>query len=84
MSSSKMNQRSRHVVDGWATYDDVGSHSVLLAVQDEDLVVAFRRALLGPLIEYDARHQSSLVETLDTFSAGVGAGKRPLAPFTFT
>jgi sugar diacid utilization regulator len=64
--------RSRHVVDGWATYDDVGSHSVPLAVQDEDLVVAFRRALRGPLIEHDARHQSSLVETLDTFLSSGG------------
>jgi DNA-binding PucR family transcriptional regulator len=52
---------------GWATHHQVGSHSLLLALQDEDVLAAFRRALLQSLEEHDARRQSQLVETLDRF-----------------
>jgi PucR family transcriptional regulator, purine catabolism regulatory protein len=52
---------------GWATHHQVGSHSLLLALQDEDVLAAFRKALLQPLEEHDARRQSRLVETLDRF-----------------
>ena len=52
---------------GWATHHQVGSHSLLLALQDEDVLAAFRQALLQPLEEHDARRQSRLVETLDRF-----------------
>ena len=52
---------------GWATHHQVGSHSLLLALQDEDVLAAFRRALLQPLEEHDARRHSRLVETLDRF-----------------
>jgi purine catabolism regulator len=52
---------------GWATHHQVGSHSLLLALQDEDVLAAFRRALLQPLEEHDARRHSQLVETLDRF-----------------
>jgi purine catabolism regulatory family protein/PucR-like helix-turn-helix protein/diguanylate cyclase with GGDEF domain len=52
---------------GWATHDQVGSHSLLLALQDEEVLAAFRRALLRPLEEHDARRRSRLVETLDRF-----------------
>ena len=31
---------------GWATHDQVGSHSLLLALQDEEVLATFRRALL--------------------------------------
>jgi PucR family transcriptional regulator, purine catabolism regulatory protein len=52
---------------GWATHHQVGSHSLLLALQDEDVLAAFRRALLQPLEEHDARRRSELVDTLDRF-----------------
>ena len=52
---------------GWATHHQVGSHSLLLALQDEDVLAAFRQALLQPLEEHDARRHSQLVETLDRF-----------------
>ncbi len=52
---------------GWATHHQVGSHSLLLALQDEEVLAAFRRALLHPLEEHDARRRSRLVETLDRF-----------------
>jgi purine catabolism regulator len=52
---------------GWATHHQVGSHSLLLALQDEDVLAAFRQALLQPLEEHDARRHSKLVDTLDRF-----------------
>jgi DNA-binding PucR family transcriptional regulator len=52
---------------GWATHHQVGSHSLLLALQDEEVLTAFRRALLHPLEEHDARRRSRLVDTLDRF-----------------
>jgi purine catabolism regulator len=52
---------------GWATHHQVGSHSLLLALQDEDVLAAFRRALLQPLEEHDARRHSKLIDTLDRF-----------------
>ena len=52
---------------GWATHHQVGTHSLLLALQDEDVLAAFRRALLQPLEEHDARRHSQLVDTLDRF-----------------
>ncbi|HEY3765632.1 MAG TPA: PucR family transcriptional regulator ligand-binding domain-containing protein [Gaiellales bacterium] len=52
---------------GWATHDQVGSHTLLLALQDEEVLATFRRALLRPLEEHDARRRSRLVETLERF-----------------
>jgi PucR family transcriptional regulator, purine catabolism regulatory protein len=52
---------------GWATHHQVGSHSLLLALQDEEVLATFRRALLHPLEEHDARRRSRLVDTLDRF-----------------
>jgi sugar diacid utilization regulator len=52
---------------GHATHHEVGSHSLLLALQDEDVLADFRRALLEPLEAYDARRRSSLVRTLELF-----------------
>lgn len=57
---------------GWATHHQVGSHSLLLALQDEDVLAAFRRTLLQPLEEHDARRRSRLVETLDRFLSSGG------------
>jgi hypothetical protein len=52
---------------GHATHHEVGSHSLLLALQDEDVLADFRRVLLEPLESYDARRHSSLVRTLELF-----------------
>ncbi len=52
---------------GWATHHQVGSHSLLLALQDADVLAAFRRALLQSLEEHAARRPSQLVDTLDRF-----------------
>ena len=44
-----------------------GSHALLLALQDQDVLDAFRESLLAPLEEHDARQGSDLVATLRTF-----------------
>ena len=49
------------------SHDLTGSHALLLALQDQDVLDAFRESLLSPLEEYDAQHGGSLVDTLRTF-----------------
>ena len=44
-----------------------GSHGLLLALQDQDVLDAFRESLLAPLEEYDSSHGSALVATLRAF-----------------
>jgi DNA-binding PucR family transcriptional regulator len=58
---------SRRRDAGHATHDEVGSHALLIALQDEDVLADFRRALLEPLETYDARRRTSLVRTLELF-----------------
>ena len=57
---------------GYATHDEAGSHTLLLALQDEQVLDKFRDSLLRPLIEHDARRHTQLVETLERFLAGNG------------
>jgi hypothetical protein len=52
---------------GWARHDQLSSHALLLALQDDEIVTAFRDGLLGPLEEHDARRRGELVATLDAF-----------------
>ncbi|HEX3833076.1 MAG TPA: PucR family transcriptional regulator ligand-binding domain-containing protein [Solirubrobacteraceae bacterium] len=50
-----------------ASYADVGSHRLLLDLQDVDTLRAFSAALLDPIIEHDQRHGSELLTTLSRF-----------------
>lgn len=52
---------------GCASYAQVGSHALLIALQDRDVLGHFQQAILEPLEEHDARSQVSLIETLDAF-----------------
>jgi DNA-binding PucR family transcriptional regulator len=52
---------------GYAAHHEVGSHALLLALQDEDVLIAFRRALLEPIEQHDARRRTELVRTLELF-----------------
>lgn len=53
------------------SHELAGSHSLLLALQDQDVLDAFRDTLLSPLEAFDDSHGSELVETLRVFlSAG--------------
>jgi hypothetical protein len=58
---------------GYAVHDEVGSHALLLALQDEAVLAAFREALLRPLEEHDARRHTELVRTLRSFLESGGA-----------
>jgi hypothetical protein len=58
---------ARHPEGGYASHSQLGSHEVLLALQDEDIVRGFCDGLLGPLRDYDSSHQSELLTTLEHF-----------------
>lgn len=49
------------------SHDRTGDHALLLALQDPDVIEAFRSSLLAPLEDHDQRNQSQLVHTLRTF-----------------
>lgn len=55
-----------------ATYAEVGTHQLLLALQDEGALVAFRDAVLGPIVAYDQRRGTELLRTLELFLASGG------------
>jgi purine catabolism regulator len=64
--------RRRSTGRAFATHGEVGSHALLLALQDENVLAAFRSALLQPLEQHDTRRHTELVATLDAFLASGG------------
>jgi PucR C-terminal helix-turn-helix domain/GGDEF-like domain len=56
-----------------ATSAEVGSHELLLASVPTPVLRSFRERLLGPLTEYDARHNAELLPTLRSFLACDGS-----------
>ena len=61
-------RRPEHI----ATYAEVGTHQLLLALQDDGALSAFRDAVLGPVVEYDERRGTELLRTLELFLASGG------------
>jgi purine catabolism regulator len=55
-----------------ATFDHVGSHRVLLALQSPDTLKEFGEAVLAPLREHDRVHRADLEHTLSAFLAEGG------------
>jgi sugar diacid utilization regulator len=55
---------------------DVDSHELLLAQLPVSVRRSFREHLLGPIIDYDARHGSELLRTLDVFLETCGSWQR--------
>lgn len=53
-------------------HEMTGSHGLLLALQDQDVLDAFRDSLLAPLERYDATQGGDLVGTLRAFLASGG------------
>jgi hypothetical protein len=49
------------------SHELTGSHALLLALQDQDVLDAFRESLLAPMEDYDTTHGASLVATLRSF-----------------
>jgi DNA-binding PucR family transcriptional regulator len=52
-----------------ATYAAAGSHLLLLALLDRDVLAVYRRAVLEPLLDHDSQSTASLIETVRTFLA---------------
>lgn len=52
---------------------ELDSHVLLLASVPDEVRRTFRERLLGPLLEYDAKHGSQLVPTLEAFLAASGS-----------
>ena len=50
-----------------ASYADLGSHRLLLDLQDVDTLRAFSASLLNPIVEHDRHHDSELLTTLTRF-----------------
>jgi PucR family transcriptional regulator, purine catabolism regulatory protein len=50
-----------------ATVADLGSHRLLLALQEDAALEAISRGLLDPLADYDRRHHGDLVASLRAF-----------------
>jgi PucR family transcriptional regulator, purine catabolism regulatory protein len=50
-----------------ATVDDLGSHRLLLALQEDAALEAFSRGLLGPVRAHDRRQHGDLVQSLRVF-----------------
>ncbi len=55
-----------------ATHAEVGSHRLLLALLEPSVTASLSRAVLGPLLDYDARRNTELVATLRAFLAANG------------
>jgi hypothetical protein len=56
-----------------ATSTEIDSHELLLASVPTTVLRSFRERLLGPLREYDARHNAELLPTLRSFLACDGS-----------
>ena len=52
---------------------DAVSHDLLLASVPDPVLRSFRARLLGPLAEYDERHDAELLPTLRSFLACDGS-----------
>lgn len=53
--------------------DEIDSHALLLATVPDDVRTTFRSRVLGPVLEYDARHGSEFVATLEAFLESSGS-----------
>ncbi|GAA0945951.1 hypothetical protein GCM10009560_61330 [Nonomuraea longicatena] len=58
---------------GVVTSAEIYTHGLLLATVPADVSRPFAQSLLGPLLDYDRRHQSDLVATLGSFLDAAGS-----------
>lgn len=61
---------------GVVVYEDLGIFRFLLDLPSTSEAVSFAHQLLGPLAAYDARHDTGLLQTLETFLAANGVLQR--------
>jgi purine catabolism regulator len=50
--------------DAAVTYDSLGIYQLLVQLEDEPAARRFSDQIVGPLVEYDQRHRSSMMETI--------------------
>lgn len=59
--------RESHVNDAIVHYRDLGIYLLLYRLQGTEELEEYKRIFLQPLIEYDRKHQGSLLQTLRTY-----------------
>lgn len=69
--------------DMYVKFDDMGLYRLLYMVEDKKLLWEMSEELLKPLIEYDKKHKSSYVETLELYLRHNGS-IQAVAEQTFT
>jgi PucR family transcriptional regulator, purine catabolism regulatory protein len=65
-------QLAGRLTHGWARQDEIGSHTLLLALQDATVLETFARNVLGPIVEHDRAHGTELLPTLEAFLTSGG------------
>lgn len=75
-SNARQVAGSRTGERGWATSREAGSHVLLLATANPDVLQSLHLTTLEPLVAYDARNGTQLVETLRTFLAADASWQR--------
>ncbi len=61
---------------GWATSREAGSHALLLATANPDILQSLHLTTLAPLIAYDRLHGAQLLRTLETYLGADGSWQR--------
>ncbi|WP_196809069.1 helix-turn-helix domain-containing protein [Conexibacter woesei] len=65
-------QLAARLTRGWARADEIGSHTLLLALQDATVLETFADNVLGPIVAHDEQHGTELLATLEAFLASGG------------
>lgn len=65
-------QLAARLTRGWARQDEIGSHTLLLALQDATVLETFAANVLGPIVAHDEQHGTELLATLEAFLASGG------------
>jgi purine catabolism regulator len=54
-------------LDRVVDFHSLGVYQLLVQLEDIEIVRQFTQQVIGPLVEYDAQHRSSLVQTIDAY-----------------
>jgi purine catabolism regulator len=63
-ATQAMRLAGRLHADSTVTFDSMGIYQLLIQLDDEPAAERFSTQIVGPLVAYDKRHRSSLVETI--------------------
>jgi Purine catabolism regulatory protein-like family/PucR C-terminal helix-turn-helix domain/GGDEF-like domain len=67
--------RGRAASDRVVSHGDLGSHSLLLALLDPEVLRGFRKQVLGPVEEWDLDHGTELLRTVREFLSNRGRSR---------